>query len=112
MADSLRNDEPELDQQAAYLVGLGTACVDEALARRMQRQHGLLLGQLHWHEAHVRPGNGLADRLGIERVVLVGLDVGLDELWRHHLHTVPECAELGSSEVRPAAGLDADQAGL
>ena len=41
VADSLRNDEPELDQQAAYLVGLGTACVDEALARRMQRQHGL-----------------------------------------------------------------------
>lgn len=72
----------------------------------------MLLGGLDVHDAHVGSSNCLADRLGIERIVLVGLDVGLDELRRHHLDGVPERGELGGPEVGAAACLDANDAGL
>jgi hypothetical protein len=49
----------------------------------------LLLNILDRHESHMRSINRLADRLGIGCVVLVGLDVGLDELRRNQPHRVP-----------------------
>jgi hypothetical protein len=38
------------------------------------------------HEPHGCPGDGLADRLGICRIVLLTFDVGLHVGWRHQAH--------------------------
>ncbi|MCY1293676.1 hypothetical protein D9M69_439720 [compost metagenome] len=103
VGQALRDDKTELCQESADLVGLGGSCTDEALAHPMQRQHGLLLDVLKRHEAHVGARDRFADRLGIGRVVLVGLDVGLDELWRHQLDGVTKCLQLARPVVGSAA---------
>ena len=93
VADALRDDQAELAEQAANLVGLGRAGYDKALARSMQRQHRLLLDALHWNESHAGPGDGLADGFRISHVVLVALHIGLDELRRHQAHRMAEALQ-------------------
>lgn len=78
---------PQFAHQPAHLVALRGARPDEALARPVGRQHGLLFGVLDRHEAHVRPGYGLADGFGIARIVFVALHVVLHD-W--HTDAVPE----------------------
>jgi hypothetical protein len=103
------DDQAELGQQAPYLVGLCRPSLDEALADAVHGEHRLLLDILHRHEAHIRPTHGLADRLGIGNVVLVGLDVGLDELRSHRLDGMAQALELARPVVHAATCLDADQ---
>src|SRR5262245_26158560 len=67
------------------------------------------LWTLHRHERHARPPDRLADRLGINRISLAALDVGLDVLRRHQLHGVPELGNLTCPVMRTAARLHADQ---
>ena len=110
--DALRHNEAKFHQQATNLVGLCAACVNKALARRVQRQHRLLLWILRRNEAHVWPRHRFADRLGIEHVVLVRLHVRFDELRCHHLDLVAKSRQFCCPEVRTAARLNADQAGL
>ena len=101
---------PILRQQSSNLIGLRGARLDESLPGPMQRQHGLLLGVLDRHEAHVRPAHRLTDGFGIGHVVLVRLDIGLDELRGHQLHGVPERLQLPRPVMRAAARFHADQA--
>lgn len=111
VVSSLGNDESELSEQAPNLVGLGGAGLDKPLARPVQGQHALLLDILDRHKAHARARDGFTDGLGIGRIVFVGLDVGLDELWRHQAHGVAHALELAGPVVGTAAGLHANQAG-
>src|ERR1700688_205616 len=46
----------------------------------------LLLGRFDLYETHGRPPHRLADRLGVGRIVLVALDVGLHVLRWHQPH--------------------------
>ncbi len=108
VADALRNDNPVLGQESADLVGLRRPRFDEALPGAMQRQHRLLFAGLDRHEAHRWSGHRLADRLGIRRVVLVGLHVGLDKLRSHESHRMPELLKLPRPVMRPATGLHAN----
>ena len=81
-----------------------------ALADPVDRLDVLLIHGLHRHEAHVRAGHRLADRLGVTRVVLVGLHVRFDELGRDQSHGVPEFLEFTGPVMETRARLQADQA--
>jgi len=106
----LGDDEAVLGQQPPDLVRLRGARLDEALAGAVQGQHRLLPGVLDRHEAHVGTPHGLANRLGVRRVVLVRLHVRLHELRGHQPDRVPQLAELLGPVMRAAAGFHADQA--
>jgi hypothetical protein len=54
---------------------------------------------------------GLADRLGVGRVVLVALDVSLHVLRRHQTNLVTELRQLPCPVVRRGTGLHTNQAG-
>ena len=72
---------PYSDEQAANLVGLGGARLDEGLPHAVQATARLCcFDVLDGHKAHGGTGDRLADRLSVGGVVLVGLDVRLDEL--------------------------------
>ena len=58
----LRDDDPELGEQAAYRVALRRSGFDDPLACAMCRQNRLLLDALHGDKLHVRPANGFTDR--------------------------------------------------
>jgi len=103
------DDQPELAQQAADLVGLSGARLHKPLTRTVHRQHRLLLHTLDRHKAHVRPHHRFTDRFSIGRIVLVGLDVGLDELRRHQTHRVPIALQRARPVVRATARFHADQ---
>src|ERR1039458_8737033 len=57
-------------------------------SRAMQHQPALLLGRFDLYKTHGRPPHRLADRLGVGRIVLVALDVGLHVLRRHQPYLV------------------------
>ncbi len=108
--DALRLADTELRQKPAQRVdGLG-ALADEQLTRPVHHESRLLLLGLDRDEAHARPGHGLADRLGVGRVVLAALDVGLDVVRGHEAHIVPERPNLACPMVRGSARLHAHQA--
>src|SRR5271168_1343029 len=53
-----------------------------------------LLYALDWHELHVRPGGGLADRLGVGGIVFLPLlHERFDRLGRDQLHRVSKASE-------------------
>ena len=108
---ALRHDDAELAKQPADLVALRRSGLDPARARSVQRQHCLLFGALHWHEAHVGPCHRLANRLRVVAVVLVRLDIRLDEARGHESNLMAAFDEFARPVVRPPAGLHPDQAG-
>jgi hypothetical protein len=77
----------------------------------MQCQATLLLGRLGRDESHVRPGNCLADRLGINGIILVPLHIRLHVGRRHQAHGVAKRLELARPMMRRGASLDTNQAG-
>ena len=76
----------------------------------MQRQATLLLARLGRHKPHIRSGDRLADRLGVNRIVLMPLHIGLHVGRRHQANGVAECLQFARPMVRRGAGFDADQA--
>ncbi len=58
---------------------------------------------------HRRPLDGFADCLGIGRVVLVALDVGLNILRRHEANLMAKRPQLARPVMRRRTGLHADQ---
>src|SRR5690349_12163215 len=108
--DAFGHDQAELAQQAADLVGLRSARLDQALTHRVQRQYGLLLDTFDRNEAHVWSGHCLTDRLGIGDIVLIRFHVGLDELWRHQAHGVSKTLEFSSPMMRTATRFHTNQA--
>ena len=78
----------------------------------MQHENRLLVGALDRHKAHVRPRNGLANRLRIPRIVLVALHVRPYELRRHQLGRVPQFAQFARPKMRAAASFHPHQTRL
>ena len=76
-ARSLWRDNAQLRHMAAQGVHQHGPLPHQQVARPVQHQHRLLLGGLDRHEPHRRPRHRLADRLGIGRIGLATLDVGL-----------------------------------
>src|SRR5262245_25890114 len=108
--DALGHHHAELAEQAPDLVGLRSARLNEALPHTVERQYGLLFDTFDWHEAHVRSGDRLTDRLGIGDIVLVRFHIGLDELWGHQSHRMSKPLELSGPVMRTAAGFHPNQA--
>ena len=107
----LRDLDAVLQQQAANLVDLRGTPIHGQAAHAMDGLDVLLRDRLDGDEAHVRALCGLADRLGIGRVVLVRLHERLDELRRDQAYLVPIGAEQPRPVVRAPARLHRDRAG-
>jgi hypothetical protein len=105
-----RRDNAELGEVSSDRVNHSRLLADEQMACAMKHQAALLLGRLCGHEPHGCPGDGLADRLGICRIVLLPLDVGLHVGWRHQAHEMAESLEFARPIVRRGASLHANQA--
>ena len=82
----------------------------QKIARAMQHQPALLLGRFDLYETQGRPPRRLADRLGVGRIVLVALDVGLHVLRRHQPHPVAKFREFTRPIMSRGAGFHADKA--
>src|SRR5580704_10850971 len=83
---------------------------DAQVPGTVQRKATLLLACLGRHEPHVRPGHRLADRLSVNRIVLMALHIGLHVGRRHQANSVTERLEFARPMVRRGAGLDTNQA--
>lgn len=105
----LWDHDTELRQYPPDFVGHGDTGFDETLAGAMHGQDGLLLHILDRDKAHVRSGDRFADGGGIRHIVLIGLDVGLNELRRHQLDGVTEAFKFTCDVVRTPTGLHTDQ---
>ena len=75
----------------------------------MHHEQCLLLRALYGYEMHVGSSHGLADGLGVVRVVLAAFAVGDHKLRRHEPHGVPECRELPGPVMRAITGLHANE---
>ena len=83
---------------------------DQKIARPEHESRGLLLFGLHSHEAHRRTLRRLADRLSIDRVVLVPLHERLDVGRRDQPHLMAQCHQFARPVVRAPAGLQRHRA--
>src|ERR1700733_5518079 len=105
-----RCDDAELRKMSADGIDHRSLLADEQVTGPMQRQATLLLWRLGRDEPHVRPGDRLADRLGVSAIVLMPLDVGLDIGRRHQANGMAERLEFARPIMRRGAGFDAYQA--
>jgi hypothetical protein len=103
---SLRRHHADLRQMAAQRVQHPRAIASQQFARAMAHQLRLVLDLSHRHEAHVRPSHRLADRLGVDGVVLVAPHIRLHIGRRHQLHPVAHRDQRARPMVRRAARLD------
>jgi hypothetical protein len=106
-----RRGKPELRHVASDRIRELDALAHEHQPNAMQHHDALLLDALPLDEAHSRASHRLTDRLGIGRVVLLALDVGLHIAWRHQPDLMAELGQLACPMMRRGAGLDPDQAG-
>jgi len=83
VGNALRHNDAVLTQQAADLVGLGSASPYEALAHPVQGEHGLLFDIFDRHEPHRRPRHCLANGFGIGCVVFVAFHIRFHKLRCH-----------------------------
>ena len=104
-----RRNDPELGKMGPDCIDHRGLLTDEQLARAVQHQAALLLGGLGRYKPHVGPGDCLANRLRVSRIVLLPLDVGLHIGRRDQPHGVTQCLELARPVVRRGAGFDTDQ---
>src|SRR5271170_142154 len=95
-----RRDDPELSKMGADSIDHRGLVADEQVTGTMQRQAALLLLRLGRNEPHVRPGDRLADRLGVNSIVLVPLHIGLHIGWRHQAYGVAKRLELARPMMR------------
>src|SRR5450631_4877851 len=69
-----RRNDPELGKMAPDRVDHRGLLTDEQMARSVEQQAALLLRSLGRQEPHVGPGDCLANRLCVGRVILLPLD--------------------------------------
>ena len=110
-ADPLWSDDAQLGHVPTKRIHQHGPLAHQQVARPVQHQHRLLLGRLDRHEAHRRPRHRLADRLGVGRIRLAALDVGLHVGRRHQPDLMAQGTDLARPVMRRAARLDANQAG-
>src|SRR5262249_16751193 len=85
-----RCDDPELGQVRANGIDDGRLLANEQMACAMKHQAALLFRGLGWHEAHVWPGGGFANRFRVSRIVLMWFDVRFDVGRRPQDYSVTE----------------------
>ncbi len=108
---TLRGHDAVLGKMEAQCVdGLGALAHQHVADLELYQARLLRLG-LGQHKAHGRARHRLADRLGVRRVGLAPLDIGLHVSRRHKPDRMAEARELAGPMVRSAAGLHADQRG-
>src|SRR5208337_2358230 len=95
---------------SARLIDQGGTGLNQLLAHPMDRLHVLLGGTLDRDETHRRPARGLADRLGVTGVILVGFDERPYEPRRDQPHLVTELFDLTRPVMRARASLHRHQA--
>src|SRR5271166_4659745 len=100
------SDDPEFGEMRPDRVRGRSQLTDEQMPRPVQSQAGLLLRRFDRHEAHIGPLHGLANRFGIDRVVLLAFDVRLHVGRRHELHFMPERRELRCPVMGGSASFD------
>src|SRR6516165_9679493 len=104
----LRADHAELRRVPADRIAQHRALLGQQIAHLQEHQRRLLFTTLDRHEAHPRPAHRLADRFGVDHVVLAAFNVGLDVLrWDQH-DLVPQIAQHPSPMVRGAARFQPD----
>ena len=69
-----RRNDPELGKMRPDCINHRGPLTDEQLARAVQHQAALLLGGLGRYKPHVGPGDCLANRLRVSRIVLLPLE--------------------------------------
>jgi hypothetical protein len=104
---SLGPDHAEL-RRVTDRVGHHRALLGQQIAHLEQHQCRLLVDALDRHEAHPGSAHRLADRCGVDRIVLAALDVRLDGLRRQQYRLVPQAAQHPRPMVRGPARLDPD----
>ena len=104
-------DHAELGARRAQVVDVHRALLHQVAARAMRGQHGRRLLALHRSEAHGGTLRRLADRLRVERVVLLALHVRLHEGRRDQPRVVPQITQPATPPVRPRARLHRHHAG-
>jgi hypothetical protein len=106
---ALSGDDAELGHVGAKGIDELRALTHQLIAHSVLHQSALLLRRLDRNEAHGRPPNRLADRLGIGRIVLVAFDVGLYVLGRHQPNLVAKFSQLACPIMRRGTRFHAHQ---
>lgn len=88
--NALAGDNAEFRQQTAHCVDRRRSLANEGRSHTVKGEHALLIERLDLDEAHVRSGNGLANRFGVGGVRLVPLHIGFDVLRRDQPHRMSE----------------------
>jgi hypothetical protein len=65
------------------LIGLCGSLFDEALTTPVKCQYGLLLSGFDRHEPHVRSSDGFTNSFSVCSIMLIGFNIGFDELRGH-----------------------------
>jgi len=99
---------PILTDPGADLAGLGGALMHQLAADAMSGLNILLGDRLDRHEAYARPTHGLSNVLGIDAVVLVAFQIGLDELSGDQRDVIAACLQLAAPVMSGGAGFHAD----
>ena len=100
-------DDTVLANETPDLIRFGGALTDQLFADPVRRLSILLRHALHSDKAHSGPTHRLADRFGINAVVLVALDGRFDELGRSQLDAKPTLLQLAPPMVRRCTRLQA-----
>lgn len=104
------HDLSELAQMPSKCIdGLGPL-PDQELAHAEHQRCALRLFALHRHETHRRTKGGLADRLGIGRILLLPLDEGLEIGGWDQPHVMAQLADLATPEMRTTTGFHRNDA--
>jgi hypothetical protein len=69
-----RRNDPELGKMGPDCIDHRGLLADEEMAGAVEHQATLLLRGLGWYKSHVGPGDRLANRLRISRIVLLPLE--------------------------------------
>jgi hypothetical protein len=105
------NRDAALEQEASHVIDHDRATRDETRAEPVDRLQIQLLHRLEWHEPPGRPLNRLANRFGIQEVILLGLHEWLHVLRRNQSHVVSLRDQNPPEVVRAAAGFHPHETG-
>ena len=104
-------DQAELGAGGSHVIPAHRALLDQRAPRPMHRQQRRRAFALQRRVPHVRTLRRLADRLGVQRVVLLALDVRLHVRRRNQARVVALLLDLAAPPVRSRAGLHRHHAG-
>jgi hypothetical protein len=90
------------------LIGLCGSLFDEALTTPVKCQYGLLLSGFDRHEPHVRSSDGFTNSFSVCSIMLIGFNIGFDELRGHQFDIMAHRYQFIGPEMSRCTGLHAD----